>query len=321
VQKEKIATIFGGTGFVGRYVVRNLARAGYRVKIVTRVPERAYFLRPLGQVGQIVAVACNDRDPVSIASVIRGSDVVVNCIGILYEKKRGDFQRVHTNLPGLIAQACAASGVSHLVHISALGVVEGTSRYAKSKLQGELALQQGFPAATILRPSVVFGPEDNFFNLFASMAQFLPVLPLIGGGQTQLQPVYVEDVADAVLAVVDGGVGPHSPQGKIYELGGPEILTLEQIYKIIFAQTGRRRLLMPLSFCLSKIIATVLQVVPPKPLLTPDQVESLKTDNVVSANALGLDDLGIRPGAVNLIVSAYLERFRSGGRFPRIKSA
>lgn len=319
---EKIATVFGGTGFVGRYIVRELAKAGYRVKVATRVPERAYFLRPCGHVGQIVPFACNYRDPVSITAVIRGSDVVINCVGILYEKRRGAFQRTHAHLPGLIAQISAAAGVKRLVHISALGVDQGHSRYAKTKLEGEKNLQNAFPGATILRPSVIFGPEDRFFNLFATMAQFLLVLPLIGGGKTKLQPVYVEDVANAaVAAALLPGIGEASPQGRTFELGGPEIFTLRDIYELVFRQTGCPRFLMPLPFGLAKIVAAFVQLLPPRPLLTPDQVTSLKTDNVVSPSMPGLEDLGIRPTGLEQIVPVYLERFRSGGRFSDIKAA
>jgi NADH dehydrogenase len=322
VTSEKIATVFGGTGFVGRYIIRDLAKAGYRVKVATRVPERAYFLRPYGHVGQIVPFACNYRDPLSIASVVRGSDVVINCVGILYEKHRGDFQRVHANLPGLIAQACSSVGVKRLVHISALGVDQGLSRYAKTKREGEAALRKSFPTATILRPSVIFGPEDNFFNMFAAMAQFLPALPLIGGGKTRFQPVYVEDVAAAaVTAALQPGIGENTPQGKIYELGGPERFTLRDLYMLVFAQTGHSRTLISLPFGIAKILAAFLQLIPPHPLLTPDQVVSLKTDNVISSHALGLEDLGIRPTGLEQIVPSYMERFRSGGRFSDIKAA
>ncbi len=318
----KIATVFGGTGFVGRYIVRELARAGYRVKIATRVPERAYFLRPCGHVGQIVPFACNYRDPVSITAVIRDSDIVINCVGILYERRRGDFQRAHANLPGLIAQACTAAGVARLVHLSALGVDRSRARYAKTKLEGERNLLNAFPKATILRPSVIFGPEDQFFNLFATMAQFLPALPLIGGGKTRFQPVYVENVAQAALAAaLLPGIDETTPQGKTFELGGPEIFTLEEIYRIVFRQTGRSRPLIRLPFGVGRMLASLLQLLPPRPLLTPDQVTLLRTDNIVSASAPGLEDLGLRPTGVEQIVPVYLERFRSGGRFSDIKTA
>jgi NADH dehydrogenase len=322
VTAPRIASVFGGTGFIGRYVVRELARAGYLVKVASRVPERAFFLKPAGTVGQIVPVACNYRDTVSIASVIRGSDLVINCVGILYEKKRGDFQRVHAGLPGMIAQACASTGVSRFVHLSALGVDRSASRYAKSKLEGERAVLSAFAAATILRPSVVFGPEDHFFNMFAGMARVLPALPLIGGGKTQFQPVYVGDVAAAVLAAAhQTGAAGSGSQGRVFELGGPAVMTFRQIYEMVFRYTGRRRMMVPLPFPVAMIDAAFLQYVPPRPVLTPDQVVSLKTDNVVTAGMPCLEDLGIRPTGVEQIVPAYLERFRSGGRFSDTKEA
>lgn len=318
----KIATVFGGTGFIGRYIVRELAKLGYTVKVATRVPERAYFLQTAGTVGQIVPVPCNYRDTVSIAGVIRGSEIVINCIGILYEKRRGDFQRLHADLPGMIAQACAASGVQRLVHISALGADKAQSRYARTKLQGEEAVRRAFPQATILRPSIVFGPEDEFFNMFAGLANVLPALPLIGGGKTKFQPVYVGDVAAAAAAAATHpAVGDITPQGKTYSLGGPEVMTFREIYNYIFACTGRRRMLVPLPFALAKIDAFFLQMIPPRPLLTVDQVTTLRTDNIVPGGALTLEDLGVRPTGMGLIVPAYLERFRAGGRFSDTKAA
>lgn len=316
VPQQKIATVFGGTGFIGRYVVRELARAGYTIKIATRIPERAYFLKTAGVVGQIVPVVCNYRDPVSIATVIRGSDLVVNCIGILFEKRRGDFQRIHTGLPGMIAQACTACGVDRLVHLSALGADIGRSKYARSKLAGEVALHNAFPQAVILRPSVVFGPEDEFFNMFAGLARVLPVLPLIGGGKTKFQPVYVGDVAAAVMGALSlPRIGDQTPLGRVYELGGPEVLTLRDVYQRLFAWTGRSRPLLVLPFALARAQAFFLALIPPRPILTPDQVTSLQTDTIVQPGMAGLDDLGVRPTGMELIVPQYLERFRAGGRF------
>ena len=318
----KTATIFGGTGFAGRYIVRELAREGYIVKVATRIPERAYFLRPYGSVGQIVPVLCAYNDPASIEAAVKGSDVVVNCVGILYERRRGDFQRIHTDLVKTIAEACARSGVTRLVHLSALAVERAQSRYAKTKLAGEKAIFAAFPNATILRPSVMFGEEDRFINLFATMAKFLPVLPLIGGGKTKFQPVYVGDVAHAVMAALTlPAQGSDNPQGGIYELAGPETLTFREIYERIFEWTGTRRCLIPLPFPLASLQAAFLQWIPPKPLLTPDQVTGLKTDNVMGADALGLDALGLVPTGMTLIVPPYLERFRKGGRFSTTKTA
>lgn len=322
VPQQKIATVFGGTGFIGRYVVRELARAGYTIKIATRIPERAYFLKTAGTVGQVVPVLCDYRDVSSIASVVRGSDVVVNCIGILFEKRRGDFQRIHTGFPGMIAQACAAGGVDRLVHLSSLGADTGRSKYARSKLAGEAALHKAFPSAIILRPSVVFGPEDEFFNMFAGLARFLPVLPLIGGGRTKFQPVYAGDVAMAVMGALSlPGIGDQAPLGRIYELGGPEILTLRDVYQRLFLWTGRSRPLVTLPFMLARVQAFFLAQIPPRPILTPDQVTSLQTDTIVQPGMAGLDDLGVRPTGMELIVPAYLERFRAGGRFSACKQA
>ena len=318
----KTATIFGGTGFVGRYIVRDLARAGYIVKIATRIPERGYFLRPYGSVGQIVPVHCKYNDRASIDQAVSGSTIVVNCVGVLYERRRGDFQRIHTDLAQAIAESCAQHNVTRFVHLSALAVDRAQSRYAKTKLAGEKAVLAAFPNATILRPSVIFGQDDHFFNMFAGLAKVLPVLPLIGGGKTKFQPVYVGDVAQAVMAALTiPAQGIENPQGGIYELGGPETVTFREIYQRIFSWTGKRRMLIGLPFGLAKIQAAFLQFVPPKPLLTPDQVTALKTDNVVGVDALGLSALNVVPTGMALIVPPYLERFRAGGRFSDIKAA
>lgn len=306
----KTATVFGGTGFVGSLVVRELAKRGIRIKIATRVPESAYFLKPSGSVGQVVPFACNYRDPASIALAISGSDYVVNCIGILAEKKKGDFTRIHTDLPGEIAKACKNEGVKRFVHISALGIEDSTSRYAQTKLEGEKLLRKNFKTATILRPSVIFGEGDSFFNMFAEMARYLPALPLIGGGWTRFQPVFVGDVADAVMAALEREDTP----GNTYELGGPEILNFREIYQRLFKFTGRTRPLVKIPFCMAKIQAFFMGAIPNAPL-TRDQVESLKTDNVVSQKALNLEDLDIHPTALDLILPLYLETYRAGGRF------
>ena len=318
----KIATVFGGSGFVGRYVVQALARAGYTVKVASRAAESAYFLRPYGSVGQIVSMTCNVRDRASVERAIAGSSVVVNCIGILYERKRGDFKRLHTDLPQMIAEICAAQNVSRFVHISALGADRNPSRYSRTKLAGEQAVLAAFPNATILRPSVIFGPEDDFFNRFATMAGFMPALPLIGGGMTRFQPVYVRDVADAVIAAATHSAFGHSGAlGQVFELGGPEVLNFRDIYSRLFSYIGKRCGMVNLPFGLASLQAGILQFIPPKPILTPDQVKSLKTDNVVQDDAMTLDDLGVTATGMSLIVPVYLERFRPGGRFGDKKRA
>ena len=309
--KNKVATVFGGTGFVGRQIVRELAGRGYRIKVASRVPERAYFLKPAGVVGQVVPFQCEYSNSDSIAQAVAGADVVVNCIGILFEKgKKNSFQHAHVDVPASIAGACKKAGVRHFVHVSALGADKAESRYAKSKFEGEKAVLSNFPDATILRPSVIFGEDDEFFNMFAEMARYVPVLPLIGGGETKFQPVYVGDVADAVMVAIDD----RAACGRIYELGGPEVITFKEVYERVFRYTNRRRALMHVPFGLAKVQATFLSVLPHPPL-TRDQVESLKTDNVVSDDAQGLEDLNVKPTAMDLILPRYLERYRAGGRF------
>jgi len=306
IRNTKTATVFGATGFVGRQVVRELAARGVVVKAVTRVPERAYFLKPFGAVGQIVPLTCDFSDMKSIAGVIEGSDYVVNCIGILFEKRKGDFEKIHSNLPAMIATACRKKNVRRFVHISALGVERGKSRYAYTKLAGEKAARQNYPNVTILRPSVIFGEDDEFFNMFARMAQVLPFLPLIGGGHTRFQPVFVGDVADGVMAALEKPcVGAGNPQGRIYELGGPEVVDFRQIYEILFHYTGRRRALIALPWRLAMVQAWFMEFLP-KPPLTRDQVISLKSDNIVADKALSLKDLGISARAMDSILPEYL---------------
>lgn len=309
----KTATVFGGTGFVGRQVVRELALRGIRIKVATRIPESAYFLRPCGTVGQVVPVAC-DYSNEAIKAVIEGSDYVVNCVGVLYEKGRSTFTHAHVEIPTAIANACKKSNVRGFVHISALGIEKATSKYAQSKRDGEKAVRKEYAEAVILRPSIIFGENDNFFNLFARLSGFLPMLPLIGGGRTKFQPVYVGDVADAVVVSLGLGKKTKDPRGRIYELGGPDVVSFKEIYQIIFKYTGRRRSLMAVPFFVAKTEAFFLSLYP-KPLLTPDQVESLKTDSIVSDSAMGLTDLGITPTSMDLVVPEYLAMYRAGGKF------
>lgn len=317
---NKTATVFGGTGFIGTQIVRELASRGWTVKVATRVPERAYFLRPCGVVGQVVPFACDYSEGKSIAAAVHGADYVVNCIGILYEKSKGAFGRTHIEIPKEIAKACKKEGVKRFVHVSSLGV-HGNSRYGKTKAEGERAVLSAFPDASILRPSVVFGHDDEFFNMFAGLSKLAPVLPLIGGGKTKFQPVFVGDVADAALAAIElPSVGDTDPRGRIYELGGPEVVDFREIYERLFQFTGRRCKLLPVPWGIAKIQARVMSLLP-KPLLTPDQVDSLKSDNVVGKEAYDLHDLGVKPTAMDLILPEYLSRFQPGGVFGDKKKA
>jgi NADH dehydrogenase len=313
---NKLVTVFGGSGFIGRHVVRALAKRGYRIRVAVRRPELAGFLQPLGRVGQIHAVQANLRHPRSVEAAARDADVVVNLVGLLYERGRQRFDSVHARGAEAVALAAAAFGAS-LVHGSAIGAdPESPSLYARSKSMGEKLVLAAMPEAVIMRPSIVFGPEDSFFNRFASLARFSPVLPLIGGGATRFQPVFVGDVAAAIAAAVDGSAKP----GTIYELGGPEIRSFRELMEYTLAVIERRRLLLPLPFPLASLQASVLGLMP-RPLLTTDQVELLKRDNVVSGEAQRqgrtLKDLGIDPVALEAVVPSYLWRYRKAGQFSR----
>lgn len=311
--KTRVATVFGGSGFIGRQVVQKLAAAGYVVRIPTRDTDKAGILRTAGSVGQIVPMLCSLKKPEMIEAAVKGADVVINLLGILYETRRQTFHDVHHAAAGALAKAAAAAGVSRFVQISAIGADTGSSsRYAKSKAAGEAAVREAFPAATILRPSIVFGPGDDFFNRFAGLTRVSPALPLIGGGATRFQPVYVGDVAEAVLAAVTRADAP----GKTYELGGPRVATFRELLELMLSETHRKRCLITLPFGIAKLKSYFLQLAP-KPMLTPDQVELLKKDNVVAAGALTLADLGITPTAMEGILPAYLDRFIPGGPFKK----
>lgn len=313
---SRTACIFGGTGFIGRQIVREMAALGFRIKVATRVPERAFDLKPCGTPGQIVPVGC-DYSETAVLEAVKGCEVVINCVGILFEKgRKSRFQDLHAELPGRIGRAAALAGVKRLVHLSALGVDQAGSKYAKTKRAGEEFVLTSFPGATILRPSVVFGVDDGFFNMFARLSVVMPMLPLIGGGKTKLQPVYVGDVADAVLAVL----AREETAGQIYELGGPDVLTLREIYQTMFSYTHRPKALIVLPWCVAKIQGTIMGLMP-HPLLTADQVETLKTDNIVVPGRPGLADLGVRPTALAAILPTYLSRFQPGGRFGNKKMA
>ncbi len=305
-------TVFGGSGFIGRYVVKRVAAAQWVVRVAVRDPVAAAFLRPMGNVGQIVPMRADlTADDAVLEAAVAGADAVVNLVGILHERGRQRFQAVHADGPARLARIAAAAGVRQFIHISAIGAdPNAASSYARSKAAGEAGIRAAFPNATILRPSIVFGPEDSFFNRFARMAQFLPALPLIGGGHTRFQPVYVGDVADAVMRVLD----TPSAEGKIFELAGPRVYTFRELMELILAQTGRRRALISVPFWAARLQAALLEWLP-NPPLTRDQVALLERDNVPTGDLPGLRDLGIQPTAVEAIIPTYLEIYRKGGRF------
>lgn len=314
---DTLVTIFGGSGFLGRNVVRALCKRDYRIRIAVRRPELAYHLQPAGKVGQIHAVQANLRYPASVEAAMRGASVAINLAGILAESGGQTFDAVQVRGAEAIAKAAEATG-ARMVHVSAIGADEqSASHYARSKAAGEKAVLSAVPSATILRPSLMFGPEDQFTNRFAALAQVSPVLPLVGG-DTRMQPVYVGDVADAVADAVDG----KTKAGATYELGGPEVLTMREIMQLILKMTDRDRALLPLPFGLARFQAFFLQFAPGILKLTPDQVELLKTDNVVSdaarAAGLTLQGLGITPDPMQAVCPQYLWRFRPMGQFQRM---
>ncbi len=313
-----LVTVFGGSGFVGRYVVRALARAGKRVRVAMRRPHLGHELRVMGDVGQIQLVQANVRDADSVARALEGADACVNLVAILFEKGRQTFSDVVAEGGAHVAQAAAAAGIERLVHVSAIGADPGSaSNYGLSKGKAEAAVLAAVPTATILRPSVIFGPEDNFLNQFAQMARMSPALPLIGGGQTRFQPVHVVDVAAAVTASLD----LPAARGATYELGGPDVMTFEEILRFILGEIERPRFLVPLPFGVAQPMGVMMDAVfrlnpfggPP---LTGDQVEMLKTDNVVAPGALTLADLGITaPSSMAGIAPSYLYRYKPYGQF------
>jgi NADH dehydrogenase len=307
----QVVTIFGGSGFIGRYLVQRLARHGWIIRVAVRRPERALFLKPMGAIGQITPIAANLRHEASVAAAVAGADAVVNLVGVLYDRRPQSFAAVHVEGAGRVARAAHAAGVRRYVHMSALGADPASpASYGRSKAAGEAAVRAAFPEAGIARPSIVFGPEDDFFNRFAGLARYSPALPLIGGGKTRFQPVYVGDVADALARLVEDP----ATTGKTYELGGPSTYTFRELLEYLLREIGRRRLLLPLPFAAAMLQAAFLEWLP-RPPLTRDQVRLLERDNVVSANALTLADLGIQPTALELVVPSYVARYRPGGRF------
>lgn len=311
---QNLVTVFGGSGFIGAQAVRRLANAGWRIRVAVRQPNLAYAMRLHGDVGQIDVVQANIRNEASIRRAVAGATSVVNLVGVLYEKGRQGFQSLHAMGARNVAEAARAEGVARLVQMSALGADAGSeSRYARSKADGERAVRQVAPDAVILRPSIVFGQDDHFFNRFATMASFSPVLPLIGGGATRFQPVFVGDVGKAIARVAtDAGAA-----GQTFELGGPAVFTFRELMELMLQETGRRRLLAPVPFAVAGALGAMgdlaSALIPPP--VTSDQVKQLRTDNVVSGQHPGLAELGVAPTTLEAVLPTYLYRYRKGGQY------
>ena len=314
----KLAVVFGGSGFVGRNVVRELARRGWRVRVAVRRPHLAQFLRPMGAVGQIQLKQCNVRYRPSVEDALIGADAVINLVGLLFQNGRQEFNSVQAMGSATIAKLAADAGVKSFVQLSAIGADSASeSLYARSKGEGERAVCDAIPTATILRPSIVFGAEDSFFNKFATMASFSPMLPLVGGGQSKFQPVYVDDLADAICAALER---PEAA-GKTYEIGGPRSYSFRELMELMLSETGQRRVLVPIPFLVASWIGFVAQIIGRlpfmEPLLTQDQVKLLKHDNVVDmSGAVGtIADLGVEPHTVESVLPSYMVRYRRYGQF------
>ncbi|MDJ0859193.1 MAG: complex I NDUFA9 subunit family protein [Dinoroseobacter sp.] len=320
---SKLVTIFGGSGFVGRYIARRMAKEGWRVRVAVRRPNEAIFVRPYGVVGQVEPVLCNIRDDASVAAVLEGADAAVNCVGILSESGKNTFGLVQEHGADRVARLAAAAGVEHFVHVSAIGAdPEAPSNYARTKGAGEEAVLRHVPDAVILRPSVIFGPEDQFFNRFASMSRWGPILPVVGAS-TKFQPVYVDDVAKAAVMGTTGAAAPG-----IYELGGPDVSTFRALMGQMLATINRRRLVLNIPFLLARIMGATLDLVQKLSLglihnsmLTLDQVRNLSKDNVVSDRCKTFDDLGIQPVSLEAVLPDYLWRFRPDGQYEELKSS
>jgi NADH dehydrogenase len=320
---SNLVTIFGGSGFVGRYIVRRMAKAGWRVRVAVRHPNEAIFVRPYGVVGQVEPVFANIRDDDSVRAAIHGADAVVNCVGILAERGKNKFNLVQNHGAARVARIAAEEGADRLVQISAIGAdPKGGSRYAESKGEGEAAVLSAFPTAIILRPSIVFGSEDQFFNRFAAMTRLSPILPAVGAG-TRFQPVYVDDVAQAAAMGVMGQAKPG-----IYELGGPEVETFRGLMQRMLGVIRRRRLILNVPFWAASIMGGALDLAQAatlglfhNSLLTRDQVRNLRLDNVVTEGRMGFDELGITPTAMDAVLEEYLWQYRPGGQYSEIQEA
>ena len=308
---QKIIGIFGGGGFIGKHLMRQLTKLDYRIKVASRKPYLKGYLKTLGNPGQVELFKTNILDEDSLRRLLNNCDFVINLVGILHETRRQKFNSIHEEFPYMLGKLCNELGIKNLIHISALGVKEGLiSKYMQSKLNGEVNIKNTFSPSVILRPSIVFGSEDKFFNTFASLAQFVPALPLIGGGKTKFAPIYVGDVAKAIVKSLE----LNNNETKTYELGGPKNYSFKELMELLLSQIRKKRFLVPMPFWSSKILSYFLQMMP-NPLLTPDQVEILKHDNIVSGEYPRLKDLGIIATPIETVLPKYIYRFRTGGEF------
>jgi len=309
---QKIIGIFGAGGFLGKHLMRQLTKLDYRVKVATRNPYLKGYLKPLGNPGQIELFKTNIFNPEDVKQVLKNCDLAINLVGILYETRKQKFNQIHAQFPNLLSELCNELGIKKLVHVSALGVKEGhPSQYMQSKLQGEKNIQDTFKQSVILRPGIMFGPEDKFFNTFATLAQFSPALPLIGGGKTVFEPIYVGDVAQTIVKSLE----LNNSKPSIYELGGANY-SFKELMQILLSEINKKRFLIPIPWGMAKFQSYFLQMLP-TPLLTPDQVTMLRYDNVVSGEYKTLKNLKIQPTTIQSILPKYIYRFRSGGEFSK----
>jgi len=309
---QKIIGIFGAGGFLGKHLMRQLTKLDYRVKVATRNPYLKGYLKPLGNPGQIELFKTNIFNPEDVKQVLKNCNIAINLVGILYETRKQKFNQIHAQFPNLLSELCNELGIKKLVHVSALGVKEGhPSQYMKSKLQGEKNIQDTFKQSVILRPGIMFGPEDKFFNIFATLAQFSPALPLIGGGKTVFEPIYVGDVAQTIVKSLE----LNNSKPSIYELGGANY-SFKELMQILLSEINKKRFLIPIPWGMAKFQSYFLQMLP-TPLLTPDQVTMLRYDNVVSGEYKTLKNLKIKPTTIQSILPKYIYRFRSGGEFSK----
>lgn len=320
---SKLVTIYGGSGFVGRYIARRMAKEGWRVRVAVRRPNEAMFVKPYGAVGQVEPVLCNVRDDNSVAQAMQGADAVINCVGVLNDLGKNGFDAIQAEAPERIARIAAENGIARMVHISAIGADENSdSDYARTKALGEAGVLRHMPEAVILRPSVIFGTEDQFFNRFAGMTRFGPFLAIVGA-DTRFQPVYVDDVA---RAAVKGALGQAEPG--VYELGGPEVASFRELMQRMLQVIHRRRIVIALPFVAARIMASVLDMAKfvsfqlfPNSILTRDQLKNLRRDNVVADGARGFADLGIAPETMESVLPTYLWKFRPNGQYDEIQAS